>query len=83
MASPNQMVVSKGLQNLLIAEDLLKILKDRIPFRSSRILYQFPFMDSRSKKKVLLKFLLAQRPITLVLMMINSCSYSTNDLVFN
>ena len=28
-------------------------------------------------------FLLARRPITLVLMMINSCSYSTNDLVFN
>ena len=27
--------------------------------------------------------LLAQKPITLVLMMINSCSYSTNDLVFN
>ena len=27
--------------------------------------------------------LLAQRPITLVLMMINSCSYSTNDLMFN
>ena len=27
--------------------------------------------------------LLAQRPITLVLMMINSYSYSTNDLVFN
>ena len=27
--------------------------------------------------------LLAQRPITLVLMMINSCSYSTNNLVFN
>ena len=26
--------------------------------------------------------MLAQRPITLVLMMINSCSYSTNDLVF-
>ena len=26
--------------------------------------------------------LLTQRPITLVLMMINSCSYSTNDLVF-
>ena len=26
---------------------------------------------------------LAQRPITLVLMMINSCSYNTNDLVFN
>jgi len=28
-------------------------------------------------------YMLAQRPITLVLMMINSCSYSTNDLVFN
>jgi len=26
---------------------------------------------------------LAQRPIALVLMMINSCSYGTNDLVFN
>ena len=25
---------------------------------------------------------LAQRPITLVLMMINSCSYSTNDFMF-
>jgi len=24
---------------------------------------------------------LAQRPITLILMMINSCNYSTNDLV--
>jgi len=30
-----------------------------------------------------IKTMLAQRPITLVLMMINSCSYSTNDLVFN
>ena len=28
-------------------------------------------------------FLLAQRPITLILMMINSCSYSINDIVFN
>ena len=31
----------------------------------------------------LMNRLLARRPITLVLMMINSCSYSTNDLVFN
>ena len=31
-------------------------------------------------KKV--SFVLAQRPITLILMMINSCSYSTNDIVF-
>ena len=29
------------------------------------------------------RFVLAQKPITLVLMMINSFSYSTNDLVFN
>ena len=29
------------------------------------------------------KEMLAQRPSTLVLMMINSCSYSTNDLIFN
>jgi len=28
-----------------------------------------------------IQILLAQRSITLVLMMINSCSYSTNDLV--
>ena len=34
------------------------------------------------KNKVLLRFLLAQMPITLALMMINSYSYSTNDLVF-
>ena len=26
--------------------------------------------------------LLAQRPITLVLIMINSCNYSTDDLIF-
>ena len=29
------------------------------------------------------RLVLAQRPITLVLMMINSCKYSTNGLVFN
>ena len=27
--------------------------------------------------------IVGQRPIALVLMMINSCSYSTNDFVFN
>jgi len=31
MASPTQMVVGKGIPNPLIAEDLLKILKDLIP----------------------------------------------------
>ena len=41
--------------------------------------YITPWVLSSSKRGRLL----AQRPITLVLMMINSCSYSTNDLVFN
>ena len=34
------------------------------------------------KTNALLRNMLAQRPITLVLMMINLCSYITNDLVF-
>ena len=41
--------------------------------------YITPWVLSSSKRGRLL----AQRPITLVLMRINSCSYSTNDLVFN
>ena len=40
--------------------------------------YITPWVLSSSKRGRLL----TQRPITLVLMMINSCSYSTNDLVF-
>jgi len=32
MASPTQTVVSKGIPNLLIAENLLKILSDLVPF---------------------------------------------------
>ena len=39
MASPTQMVVGKDTPNLLIPEGLLKILRDQIPFDSSRILY--------------------------------------------
>ena len=35
MASPTQMVVGKGIPNPLTAEDLLKILRDLIPFDSS------------------------------------------------
>jgi len=45
MTSLTQMVVGKGLPNLLIAEDLLRILRDLIPFGSFRILYQFPSME--------------------------------------
>ena len=39
--------------------------------------------ESELPSKWWCKCLLAQRPITLILMMINSCSYSTNDLVFD
>ena len=45
MASLTQMVVSKGKLNLLIAEVLLKILRDLIPPISTKILYQFPSME--------------------------------------
>jgi len=41
MTSPIQTVVGKSKPNMLIAEGLLKILGDLIPFNSSRILYQF------------------------------------------
>ena len=39
--------------------------------------------DTPSDGNVFAFGVLARRPITLVLMMINSCSYSTNDLVFS
>ena len=45
MASPTQMIVGKDKPNTLIAEDLLKILRDQIQFDSSRILYQFSSME--------------------------------------
>jgi len=45
MASPTQMVIGKGKTNLLIAEDLLKILRDLIPSDSFKILYQFSSME--------------------------------------
>jgi len=45
MASPTQTVVNKDIPNPLIAEDLLKILRDLILFDSSRILCQFPSIE--------------------------------------
>jgi len=45
MASPTQMVVGKGKPNMLIAEDLLKILKELVPHNLTKILFQFPFME--------------------------------------
>jgi len=44
MASLIQTVVDKGIPNPLIAENLLKILRDLISRISTIILYQFPFM---------------------------------------
>jgi len=41
MASPTQTVVDKGKSNSLIAESLLKILRELIPPNPIKILYQF------------------------------------------
>jgi len=42
MARPTQMIAGKDISNPLIAEDLLKILRDLFPFDSlSKITYQF------------------------------------------
>jgi len=41
MASPTQTVVAKGIPNSLIAEGLLKILRDLVPSPPSKISYQF------------------------------------------
>ena len=53
--------------------------KGELPWSLSLIHANITLWVLSSSKRVRL---LAQRPITLVLMMINSCSYSTNDLVF-
>jgi len=45
MASSTQTVVGKGIPNLLIAEDLLKILRDLIPPIPTRISYQFSLIE--------------------------------------
>ena len=46
MASPTQTVVGKGISNPLIAEDLLKILRDLFPFDFlSKITYQFSSIE--------------------------------------
>jgi len=45
MASPTQTVVGKGIPNLLIAEGLLKILRDFGLAFPSKISNQFPFVE--------------------------------------
>jgi len=48
MASPTQTVVGKSIPNLLIAEDLLKILRDLILLIPTRIPYQFSSWNGRT-----------------------------------
>ena len=50
MASPTQMVVSKGKPNLLIAENLVKILRDLIPPISPKSLTNFLQWNGKSTK---------------------------------
>ena len=62
--------------------------KETLPTQSLNILDTSSHIEKNQESWYLEDFdqdsiLLAQRPITLVLMMINSYSYSTNDLVFN
>ena len=45
MASPTQTVVGKGKTNLLIAEDLLKILRELVPHNPTKIFYQLFFIE--------------------------------------
>ena len=58
MASPTQMVVSKGKSNPLIAKCLLKILRELIPPNPTKILYQFSPMEQFN----VLDMVLEQRP---------------------
>jgi len=53
MASPTQIVVGKGIPNMLIAEDLLKILRELTTIIFTKILYQFPSMDGRTINYIL------------------------------
>jgi len=50
MASPTQMVVGKDIPNLLIAEGLLKILKDLIPPFSPKSLNKSRLWNGRTTK---------------------------------
>jgi len=51
MASPTQMVVGKGIPNLLIVEDLLKILRDPIPPSAPKFLTNSRPLDGKTTKK--------------------------------
>ena len=55
MASPTQTIVSKGLSNSLIAEDLLKILRNLIPLQNLLPIPVHVMVDPQSQK-VILKF---------------------------
>jgi len=70
---------SKGHRFILIITDYFSKWAEDVLLKEVKTLNVIKFI----KHHVLYRFgVLAHRPITLVLMMINSCSYSTNDLVF-
>ena len=54
MVSPTQTVVGKGIPNLLTAEDLIKILRDLIPFDSPLKLLtnSYPWNDRTTQNNI-------------------------------
>ena len=52
MAGPTQMVVGKGILNSLVAEDLLKILRDLISLFLPKSLTNFISWNGRTVKKL-------------------------------
>jgi len=64
------------IANLIIHEMKRKVREEKSPQKKKILSFKFTpsIFDEED--------VLAQRPITLVLMMINSCSYNINDLVF-
>ena len=52
MASPTQTVVGKGIPNLLIDEDLLKILRDLIPLSPPKSLTNSHSWNAKTTKRL-------------------------------
>ena len=84
--SPFLLRVFRSIHGLPLQIHLKYIIRSQILLKTHT---SFPTQASLIRKTLefstfmMLTKMLAQRPIALVLMMINSCSYSTNDLVFN
>ena len=54
MTSPTQMVVSKSIPNLLIAEGLLKILRDLLPISPPKSLTNSRSWNGEASKEVVI-----------------------------